>query len=365
MKTRASILGRLIAFSTALIVFVVAGAAIVVMRAGSPQAAAVTVLNDTLGQAVSSDPRPIHFVVRDGETAAQIATDLEAHQLIRNALAFRFVVRFSKVGGRLEAGDYQLRPDMSLTQIISVLAQGRMSGGLVTIPEGWRSDEIGDALQRDQVTNRDEFLQVVDHPNFRLPAALAPFPPGHSLEGFLFPDSYRFGQSDSPSQIAQRMVDDFAQHLTPSLVQGFQANGLTLYQGVILASIVEREAVVPTDRPLIASVYLNRLRRGMRLQADPTVQYALVPVNASTDPPGGYWKRTLTFADLRTNSPYNTYQVVGLPPGPICNPGLASLQAVAAPARTDYLYFVARPDGSHAFSRTLQEQQQNVSKYGS
>jgi UPF0755 protein len=151
--------------------------------------------------------------------------------------------------------------------------------------------------------------------------------------------------------------------MNPDLLGGFRENGLTLDQAVILASIVEREAVVPSERPIIASVYLNRFRRGMRLQSDPTVQYALVPRDEPSAPAGGYWKSELTFADLRVISPYNTYQVVGLPPGPICNPGLASLQAVAHPATTDYLYFVARPDRTHVFARTLQEHEQNVARY--
>ena len=135
-----------------------------------------------------------------------------------------------------------------------------------------------------------------------------------------------------------------------------------------LASIIEREAVVPGERPVIASVFLNRLQRGMRLQADPTVQYALVASDASgqaLDLVAGYWKRALTFADLRVESPYNTYQVTGLPPGPICSPGLASLRAVAQPASSDYLYFVSRGDGTHEFARTLDEQQRNVAKYHS
>jgi UPF0755 protein len=159
------------------------------------------------------------------------------------------------------------------------------------------------------------------------------------------------------------MVDNFGRHLTPDLLAGFQANGLTLYQAVTLASIVEREAVRPVERPVIASVYLNRLRRGMKLQADPTVQYALVPTDRPESPVSEYWKRQLSFADLKIISPYNTYQVTGLPPGPICNPGLASLEAVAHPATSDFLYFVARPDGSHAFARTLEEHDQNVAKY--
>jgi UPF0755 protein len=131
---------------------------------------------------------------------------------------------------------------------------------------------------------------------------------------------------------------------------------------VILASIVEREAVVSSERPIIASVYLNRLHQQMKLQADPTVQYALTSDAAANAEPT-YWKRPLTLSDLTVASPYNTYQVAGLPPGPICNPGLASLAAVAHPATTDYLYFVARNDGTHAFARTFDEQQQNVAKY--
>src|SRR5262249_39049726 len=143
--------------------------------------------------------------------------------------------------------------------------------------------------------------------------------------------------------------------------------GLSLYQAVTLASIVEREAVVPGERPVIASVFLNRLHRNMKLQADPTVQYALASAENAVAVPGasGYWKRALSFADLQIQSPYNTYFIAGLPPGPICSPELASLQAVAHPAASDFLYFVARGDDTHAFARTLNEQQRNVARYQS
>jgi UPF0755 protein len=159
------------------------------------------------------------------------------------------------------------------------------------------------------------------------------------------------------------MVDDFGQRVSPALRASMEANGLTDYQGVTLASIVEREAVAPAERPIIASVYYNRLKRGMKLQADPTVQYALLKDDGSAA--NGFWKHSLTFADLAVPSPYNTYQVTGLPPGPICNPGLDSLEAVAHPATTDFLYFVAKSDGTHAFARTLQEQEDNVARYRS
>jgi UPF0755 protein len=159
------------------------------------------------------------------------------------------------------------------------------------------------------------------------------------------------------------MVDDFGQRVSPAVWTSIEANGLTDYQGVTLASIVEREAVEPAEGAVIASVYYNRLKRGMKLQADPTVQYALLDDNLATA--NGYWKRSLTFADLGVASPYNTYQATGLPPGPICNPGLNSLEAVAHPATTDFLYFVAKSDGTHAFARTLQEQEDNVARYRS
>jgi UPF0755 protein len=347
----------------AIVLLIVGVAAAVVVRAGSLRSAALEALDLTVGRPVSDDPRPVHFVVRQGDTATTVAQNLETAGLVRSSLGFRLAARLSGVASHLEAGDYELRPNMPLNQVISILAQGRMAGGLLTIPEGWRALEIADALDRDHLTTRADFIRVVEHPGFPLPSFLQSAPAGSSLEGFLFPDSYRFQPNSPADQIARTMVDNFGRHLTPDLLAGFQANGLTLYQAVTLASIVEREAVRPVERPVIASVYLNRLRRGMKLQADPTVQYALVPTDRPESPVSEYWKRQLSFADLKIISPYNTYQVTGLPPGPICNPGLASLEAVAHPATSDFLYFVARPDGSHAFARTLEEHDQNVAKY--
>lgn len=334
-----------------------------IVRAGSPDRAVLAVIELAVGGPVSGDSRPVRFVLRPGESATMVGQELQDAGLVRSALGFRLAVRLSGVASHLEAGDYQLRPNMPMDEVISVLAQGRMVGGLLTIPEGWRALEIADALQRNQITSRQEFLRAVHRPDFSLPSFLRGLPAGSSLEGFLFPDSYRFAAKTPADQVVRAMVTSFGAHLTPGLLDGFQANGLTIDQAVTLASIVEREAVLPAERPIIASVYLNRLRRGMKLQADPTVQYALVARDGLPDSVWGYWKPRLSFADLRVVSPYNTYEVVGLPPGPICNPGLASLEAVAHPAVTDYLYFVAKPDRSHAFARTLQEQEENVARY--
>jgi UPF0755 protein len=183
-----------------------------------------------------------------------------------------------------------------------------------------------------------------------------------SLEGFLFPDTYEFPSDATARDVIARMLDTFGQRFTPELREQARAQGLTVYQAVTLASIVEREAVLPEERPIIASVFLNRLRAGMHLNADPTVQYALGYQGEGH----GWWKRPLLLEDLEVDSPYNTYRHVGLPPGPICNPGLAALEAVVNPADTRYLYFVANDvagDGSHVFAETLEEHNANIAKY--
>lgn len=353
---------HLMVFLVALPLLLGTGGSLVLARSGALPGPMVDAVDRILGGPPAATGAARHVIVKPGEDAATIGNQLVQDGLVRSALAFRVVVRSRGLAPHLRAGDYELRPTMSLDEVISILTAGRMSGGLLTIPEGWRALQIADALAQGKVVGRQDFLQAVHSGAVTLPASLGAFPSHGSVEGFLFPDSYRFEPNTPAPAVVQRMVDDFDRHLTPDLRAGFAANGLGVAQAVTLASIVEREAVVADERPTIASVYLNRLRRGMKLQADPTVQYALVQPNARPSP-DGYWKTRLTFADLAVASPYNTYQVVGLPPGPICNPGLASLEAVAHPASTDYLYFVARPDHTHAFSRTYQEQVRNVAKY--
>lgn len=353
---------RLIAIFGILLVLAVGIATfLLVEHQGNATQLAISAIEATVGQPPSNDPQPVHFVIAPGDSAATIGDKLQSAGIIDNALGFRLVLRLDGSAGDLHAGDYELHRNEPLAEVISILVQGRLSGGFLTVPEGWRSLQIADALAQSQVTPRDDFMQAVLHPA-ATPSFLDQLPPAGSLEGYLFPDSYQFEPNTPANQVVQRMVDDFQRHLTPDMVNGYLAQGLTVNQAVIIASIVEREAEVPSERPIIASVYLNRFHRGMKLQADPTVQYSLIP--ALGGPVAGtYWKTGLTLVDLRNPSPYNTYVVGGLPPGPICNPGLASLQAVAQPAQTDFLYFVARPDGTHAFSKTLQEQEQNVAKY--
>jgi UPF0755 protein len=195
---------------------------------------------------------------------------------------------------------------------------------------------------------------TIDHP------LLADRPAGASLEGYLFPDTYRLPAQATPEDLLTRMLDNMQGRLPIGWEGMGSAQGLTFYELLTVASIVEREAVVPEERPTIASVYLNRLQEGMYLQADPTVQYAM----GYQPETGQWWKTPVTLEEYENvNSPYNTYLYPGLPPGPICSPGADSILAVLQPAQTPYLFFVARGDGSHVFAETLEEHERNIQLY--
>lgn len=300
------------------------------------------------------------LTIPPGSTTEQIANILRDAGVIRSTLAFRLRARQTGVDGSFQAGQHVLRRNMSVDEAIQALQQAETQERVLTLIEGWRREEMAAYLQAQGALNASEFLILTASPRPGR-SFLADLPEAASLEGYLFPDTYRIEPETTTAQFVDRLVRQFASKIGGAVSEGFQANGLTIHQAVSLAAIVEREAQVAAERPLIASVFYNRLRIGMPLQADPTVQYAL----GYQDSEGRWWKRTVTYDDLRVESPYNTYANAGLPPGPICNPGLAALQAVSAPATSDYYYFVAVGDGSHVFSRTLDEHNANVRKYRS
>jgi UPF0755 protein len=233
---------------------------------------------------------------------------------------------------------------------------------VATIPEGWRSEQIADRLQETGFASRDEFLSAVAAPPSVPVLDMLGTTPPPRLEGYLFPETYEVPQKVPGSRAAELMLRMFSQRVGDAVRSGSEAK-LSPQQIIILASIVEREAKVPSERATIASVYLNRMAQDMPLQADPTVQYAVATRDGPAAATYNYW-RDLAPSDLEVSSPYNTYVKVGLPPAPICNPGEASIRAVLQPARTDYLYFVATTDhtGSHLFARTLEEHNANVAK---
>jgi UPF0755 protein len=315
---------------------------------------------DEIQTPASDDPTPVTFTVRPGETAGDIAARLQREGLIRDAGLFRLVIRAREVDTQLEAGDYQLRANMTMDEIITALQHGRPSSVAVTVPEGWRVEQIAVLLSEKGLVDGADFLRLVGEGNFDYDF-LQDRPPDHrSLEGYLFPDTYQIPLTFTTAQVVDLMLRAFGQRFSPQMRQQAVEAGLTVHEVVTLASIVEREAMVASERPTIASVFLNRLADGMRLDADPTVQYAL----GYQEGEGTWWKRPLyPEEDMEVESPYNTYRNVGLPPGPICSPGLASLQAVLEPAETDYYYFMAAGDGSHVFARTYEEHLENQSKY--
>jgi UPF0755 protein len=295
------------------------------------------------------------FMIPPGEGIATLAGRLEQAGLIRDADAFRAYLIYSGLDTSIQAGEYRLNPALTSMQIAQRLQDATPTEVKFVILPGWRMDEIAASLPRSGLNiTPDEFLAVA-----RDPRADADFlPPGASAEGFLFPDQYTLPRVVRAEQLVGLLLNHFALALTPEMRDGFTRQGLNVYQAVTLASIVQREAVQDDEQPLIASVFLNRLAAGMRLGGDPTVQYALGFDSNSNS----WWKSPLSLDDLKVDSPYNTYIIPGLPPGPIASPSLGALQAVASPAKTGYYFFRARCDGSnrHVFAQTFDEQLQNA-----
>ncbi len=315
------------------------------------------VRSSDLRRTVSTDPTPKTFVVRSGESVTAIANNLQSQGLIRDADLFRLYVRYNALDATLNAGTFTLRPNMDLTQIARALQRAIPVETQITIPEGKRLEEIADLLREKLDINSNEFLSLARRANFDYPF-LRDLPSGASLEGYLFPDTYRLPQNPTAQDVILKMLDNYGEKVAPLMEQA-RTKGMKPREVLTLASVVEREAVVATERPTIASVYVNRLKVGMPLQADPTTQYAL-----GYDSKQKTWWRILTLDDLKYADPagYNTYVNAELPPGPIANPGLSSIQSVINPAQTKFLFFVAscNKDGTHKFAATFEEQRRNL-----
>lgn len=280
------------------------------------------------------DADEILFEVRSGESTSRIAERLDSLSIISHPGVFTFKAKLRGLDRTLKQGIYRFHKGMSEDSVLLVLASGRIATITVTIPEGLTLNEIALKLSKAGVVNQDTFLKLAKDKRL-LSEFNVPF---QSFEGVLFPDTYNFPVGIEPADVLRLMVHRFFEIAEP-LMRGTRIDTL-----VIVASIVEKEAYLEEERPVIASVFLNRLRTGMKLESCATVEYAL-PEH----------KERLTYGDLRVNSPYNTYQIIGLPPGPICSPGKASLEAVAHPKNTKYLFFVSKGDGSHYFSETARE----------
>jgi len=300
-----------------------------------------------------TEPTGVQISIPPGTATQKIGRDLAAAGLIRSPLAWNIWARWLQwqdSRGGFQAGTYQLSPTQPLPDIAKKIWTGKVVQRSFTIPEGWSLRQMAAYFEAQGLFSAEDFLaaasQVKRSQYEWLPADLP------HLEGFLYPDTYKInGDRITPQAVVQQMLNRFQQVALPLYKQGQSQNPLqlSLQQWVTLASIVEKEAVVPQERGRIAGVFASRLRQGLLLQADPTVEYGL-GIRQTADQP-------LTLKQVNTSSPYNTYRYPGLPPTPIASPGLASLKAALYPENTPYLYFVARYDGTHVFSRTLSEHQ--------
>ena len=313
---------------------------------------------DILNQPADQQAGPVPFRIQLGESTYAISTHLQMQALIKDAAALRDYLVYAGLDTTLQAGDYTLSARMTPVEIAHALQDATPREVDFHILPGWRLEEVAAALPSSGLEFTPEaFLEMAAHPPASLPLVQS-LPAGSSLEGFFFPDSYRLSRQISLADFLKTLLEDFQLKVDFEIQQGFQNQGLDLFQAVTLASIVQREAMLVDEMPLIASVFYNRLRAGMRLDADPTVQFAL-GFNTTQKT---WWTNPLSASDLEIDSPYNTYRYAGLPPGPIANPGLDALRAVAFPAQTPYIYFRAACDGSgrHTFAETFEEHQGNA-----
>jgi UPF0755 protein len=289
--------------------------------------------------------------IPQGAGSAAIAKTLADSGVIRDVTSFRAALWFTGEGRKLKAGEYRFDRPVSARQVADKIARGEIYVRPITFPEGLTIKQMAALYETKGFGPARDFVTAAK--NAALVSAVDP--DAKDLEGYLFPDTYNLKRKETAEQLIPKMVTAFMKAMTPDLLEKIDERGLTVRQLITLASIVEKETGNKDERPLVAAVYANRLKIGMPMQCDPTVIYALDRA--------GLYDGNLTRANMQIDSPYNTYRYPGLPPGPIASPGRASILAAATPAAVDYLYFVSRNDGTHAFATTLDEHNRNVQKY--
>lgn len=298
--------------------------------------------------APKAPPQPLSYQLKAGASLAQVATELETLGVVKSALSLKLLARLNKMGGRIQSGTYRFSEAAAPETILARLVTGDVEKVSVTIPEGFSMAQIAERLAALGYADRQKLLELAYDREFIKTLNIQ----ADSLEGYLFPETYRFTPGVDEATLLRMMTEEFRDNLSVELLDQAKSGQLSLHQLVTLASIIEKETGKLTEMPLISAVFHNRLRLGIPLQTDPTVIYGIKNFDGN-----------LTRKHLQTATPYNSYRHKGLPPGPIASPGLAALRAAAAPAESDYLYFVARGDGSHQFSRTLKEHNQAVQQY--
>ena len=279
------------------------------------------------------------FTITPGQSSSEIGKNLKKEGLIKNSIVFNLFVRLNNLAEKIQAGSFKLSPSMSLSEIGNQLTTGTFDVW-ITIPEGFRNEEIAQRLNEKLGIKEEDFLKIAE-------------------EGYMFPDTYLVPKESTAANIVSILRENFDRKFSDELKQMVTSRGLTEKEVIILASIVEREALFAEDRPIVAGILLNRQNIAMALEADATVQYAL----GYSEEEKTWWRKNLTEEDLRVNSQYNTRRHAGLPPGPICNPGLSAIQAVINPAETDYLYYLSDKEGKMHYAVSLEEHIENINQY--
>ena len=296
----------------------------------------------------SHPPKPVVINIPEGLTLRQLGARLEREGLIRSQLAFVLLGKVMRADHHIKIGEYAVHAGMRPGDMIAKFLSGQVLLHQVTVPEGYTIVELAQVFAQQGVADPEALINLAHDRDFIRSLAIE----ATSLEGYLFPNTYKFARHTKPKEVLREMVRGLRSVFTPELQQRAQDVKMTLHEVLTLASVIEKETGVAQERELISSVFHNRLRLGIPLQSDPTVIYGLE-----------YFDGNIRKKDLDSKSPYNTYRYRGLPPGPISNPGLGSIRAALYPAPTKHLYFVSRNDGTHQFSSTLAEHNRAVDKY--
>ena len=287
-------------------------------------------------------------VVAPGESFGMLTARLEKAGIVSSAIRFKILARLKGDDKRLKAGEYALSTTMTPLEIIDTLVSGKVLLHRLTIPEGYNINQIAAEVEKTGLASADEFIRLADDPDLLARLNLE----GPSVEGYLFPDTYHFPREITARGIIEKMVNGYNAVVTDEWRTRAQELNLSMHEIVTLASIIEKETGAPSERPIISSVFHNRLKKRMRLESDPTVIYGIEAFDGN-----------ITRRHLSTPTPYNTYVIRRLPPGPIASPGRAALEAALYPAQTDYLFFVSKKDGTHYFSTNIDDHTQAVRKY--
>jgi peptidoglycan lytic transglycosylase G len=297
---------------------------------------------------VSPRSGTVEIRIDQGESFSTVARKLRDHKVVTNERLFSLWARYSGLEKKIHRGLYRFELPLSPSEVLNRMVLGKGIFQWVTIPEGLTVKEIGDLLAKMGIVREDEFLAAARDPELLASIGLQ----DKGLEGYLFPNTYQFIPQTSPREIILKMTEQFRKSVEPLEARHREDDGLTPHEIVTLASMIEKETGVEAERPLVSAVFHNRLKLKMPLQSDPTVIYGIKDFSGN-----------LTRKDLSVSTPYNTYRIPALPPGPICNPGLSSLRAALLPASVPFLYFVSKNDGTHQFSENLEAHSRAVRTY--